>query len=221
MHFSPKLISWVIMVLLGGKMQNLPEVIENAYKQIHQLSPLNSDSLIHSQVLETLSLLDQGKISVVEKTNGEWKVNQWVKQAILLYFRLTSCKQMPGFNQFYDKIPLKFNHYDTDQLQCSNIRIVPPASVRYGAHIESNTVLMPSFVNIGAYRRIMCLFRKKRSSLRRSRNRRSSRTTSSHPYHRRRQLLYRRTVRDSWRRYCWKKFRYLHGSFHWSKHAYI
>ena len=132
-------------------MHNLAQFIEAAYQNIHQLSDHQSKSLTHQKVLETMSLLDQGTIRVVEKVDSGWRVNSWVKQAILLYFKLTECEQMPGFNTFYDKVPLKFNRFDAEQLRDSNIRIVPPASVRYGAHIEPNTVLMPSFVNIGAY----------------------------------------------------------------------
>jgi 2,3,4,5-tetrahydropyridine-2,6-dicarboxylate N-succinyltransferase len=132
-------------------MNPLINTIETAYASINTLQTTDTETNIINDVNQTMALLDAGTIRVADKINGEWVVNSWIKQAILLYFKLNSCQPMPGFNQFFDKIPLKFNQYNEDQLRDSGVRIVPPASVRYGSHIEANTVLMPCFVNTGAF----------------------------------------------------------------------
>ncbi|WP_457622141.1 2,3,4,5-tetrahydropyridine-2,6-dicarboxylate N-succinyltransferase [Persephonella sp.] len=97
-------------------------------------------------VRETIDLLDKGKLRVAEKKNGEWIVNEWVKQAILLYFPIQDMEVMEvGPFEYYDKIPLKKNWKD------AGVRVVPPATARYGSFIEKGAILMPSYVNIGAY----------------------------------------------------------------------
>ncbi|ACO04401.1 MAG TPA: 2,3,4,5-tetrahydropyridine-2,6-dicarboxylate N-succinyltransferase [Persephonella sp.] len=97
-------------------------------------------------VRETIDLLDRGKIRVAEKRDGEWVVNEWVKQAILLYFPIQDMQVMEvGPFEYYDKIPLKKNWKE------AGVRVVPPATARYGSFIEKGAILMPSYVNIGAY----------------------------------------------------------------------
>lgn len=93
--------------------------------------------------------LDRGEIRVAEKQNGSWVVNAWVKEAVLLYFRRQSNQQIQEL--YYDKVPLKFAGWSEADFQKAGARIVPPATVRKGSHIASNTVIMPSYVNIGAY----------------------------------------------------------------------
>lgn len=94
----------------------------------------------------TIADLDAGRIRVAEKRNGEWEVNEWVKQAILLYFRLEQMTPTEaGPLRFNDKIPTKGNLVD------AGIRVVPPGTVRYGAFCEPGVIVMPGFVNIGAY----------------------------------------------------------------------
>jgi 2,3,4,5-tetrahydropyridine-2,6-dicarboxylate N-succinyltransferase len=132
-------------------MNNLIQQINTAFDHISNIQADSADENTVNAVNQTLALLDSGKIKIAEKVNNQWRVNSWVKQAILLYFKLNKCQPMHGFNQFFDKIPMKFNQYNENQLRESGIRIVPPASVRYGSHIEANTVLMPCFVNMGAY----------------------------------------------------------------------
>ena len=98
------------------------------------------------EILETLELLDKGKLRVSEKVNGEWKVNEWVKQAVLLYFRIMKMKTMEyGPLEFHDKIPLKSNYASL------NVRVVPHAIARYGSFLAPGVIMMPSYVNIGAY----------------------------------------------------------------------
>lgn len=97
-------------------------------------------------VVEVIDLLDEGRIRVAEKVGDEWVVNEWVKQAILLYFRIASMEEGRwGDYQYQDKIPLKA------RVREQQIRIVPPGTVRYGAFLEPGCIVMPGYVNIGAY----------------------------------------------------------------------
>ena len=97
-------------------------------------------------VHETLRLLDQGALRVAEPCDGEWIVHDWVRQAILLYFRVAKMKVHElGPYEFFDKIPLKKG------LEEQGVRLVPPGHIRYGAHVERGCVVMPGYVNIGAW----------------------------------------------------------------------
>ena len=97
-------------------------------------------------IQETIALLDQGKIRVAEPSESGWKVNEWIKKAILLFFRVSKMEIIEsGPFEFYDKIPLKKN------FAAQQVRVVPQALARYGSYIEPGAILMPSYVNIGAY----------------------------------------------------------------------
>ncbi len=97
-------------------------------------------------VERTIAALDAGEVRVAEPREGDWVVNEWLKQAILLYFRLAPMQTMEsGVFEFRDRIPPKRN------LEAAGIRVVPPGVVRYGAHCEPGVVVMPGYVNIGAY----------------------------------------------------------------------
>jgi 2,3,4,5-tetrahydropyridine-2-carboxylate N-succinyltransferase len=99
-----------------------------------------------------ITQLNNGTLRVAEKIHDTWQVHQWVKQAILLYFRIRPNVLMEGAQtHYYDKVPLKHAHLNADELAAQKVRIVPPAHVRYGAYIGPNAILMPSYVNIGAY----------------------------------------------------------------------
>lgn len=131
-------------------MQNIQELIENAYADLEHLK--HPDASLIDAVNTAINTLDCGGVRVAEKIGSEWKINEWLKKAILLYFKLNSSKVIDaGFATFHDKVDLKFNHYNLDMFQKEQIRTVPGAIVRKGAFIGKNTVLMPSFVNIGAY----------------------------------------------------------------------
>ena len=96
--------------------------------------------------------LDQGKLRVAEKINGEWVTHQWIKKAVLLYFRTHDNKVMSGGDtRYYDKVPTKFDDYNEHDFQHGGFRVVPNAIVRKGSFISKGVVLMPSYVNIGAY----------------------------------------------------------------------
>lgn len=133
-------------------MQDLAEIIDNAYEHRHTITPENVDGTIRDAIITSIDLLNRGLARVAEKKESGWQVNQWLKKAVLLYFRVNSNYSMDaGFTQFYDKVPMKFSDYSPEQMEQLGARIVPPACVRHGAFIASGTVLMPSYINIGAY----------------------------------------------------------------------
>lgn len=133
-------------------MKTLQPLIEDAYKKISQINPESVDTATKKAVLETIELLDCGTLRVAEKKDNRWVVHQWLKQAILLFFRISSNRIFDaGYTQYFDKVPLKYANRDLQQLQDQQVRIVPNGCVRKAAFIGKNTILMPSFVNIGAY----------------------------------------------------------------------
>ncbi len=116
------------------------QLIETAYAD----NDLTAE--VRQAVERTIALLDTGEVRVAEKTDGVWVVNDWIKEAILLYFRMTELQPMQaGPFMYYDKIPTK-----TD-LAAQGVRVVPPGTIRYGAFCEPGVVVMPGYVNIGAY----------------------------------------------------------------------
>lgn len=108
---------------------------------------------VRDAVDEALALLDSGKARVAEPTDKGWQVNQWLKKAVLLSFRLKDNTIMPGPGgaNWWDKVPSKFADWGENRFRDAGFRAVPGSIVRHGAHIGRNVVLMPSFVNIGAY----------------------------------------------------------------------
>lgn len=133
-------------------MNNLQNIIESAFDNRAELTSVNVSNEINQAVTETLNLLDTGTLRVAEKQQDKWIVNQWVKKAVLLSFRLTNNSLIKGsFTNYYDKVESKFNDFNSRAFAEAGIRVVPPATVRKGAYIAPNVVLMPSYVNIGAY----------------------------------------------------------------------
>jgi 2,3,4,5-tetrahydropyridine-2-carboxylate N-succinyltransferase len=133
-------------------MQQYQTIIEQAFEDRANLQPGKAPARVGEAVEWTLTQLDQGKLRVAEKIDGEWVTNQWLKKAVLLSFRLEDNRVMSdGVTKYYDKVAPKFEKYDTEQFARGGFRVVPEAVVRRGAFIGRNVVLMPSFVNIGAY----------------------------------------------------------------------
>jgi 2,3,4,5-tetrahydropyridine-2-carboxylate N-succinyltransferase len=131
---------------------DLRKTIDAAWENRASLAPESAATELREAVLETIELLDGGKLRVAEKIDGEWVTHQWAKKAVLLSFRLEDNEVIEdGYTHFYDKVPSKFAGYDRATFQDCGFRVVPPATVRYGAYIARNVVLMPSFVNIGGY----------------------------------------------------------------------
>ncbi len=115
-------------------------LIEAAYADLDLLDDARE------AVERTIARLDAGDVRVAEKVDGEWQVNEWLKQAILLYFRIAPLRTMEStVFEYHDRIPPKRD------LAEAGIRVVPPGTVRYGAHCEPGVVVMPGYVNIGAY----------------------------------------------------------------------
>ncbi len=126
------------------------ETIESAWADRDTLSPSHHQADLREVIDECLHALEAGTLRVAEPTDRGWRVNAWVKQAILLHFRITGNQVISdGMTRYFDKVSLRFGEGD-DPAQ-TGARIVPPAIVRQGAHIASDVVLMPSYVNIGAY----------------------------------------------------------------------
>jgi 2,3,4,5-tetrahydropyridine-2,6-dicarboxylate N-succinyltransferase len=130
----------------------LQQTIEAAWEARDTISPATTGG-VRDAVVDALALLDSGNARVAEKVGDAWQVNQWLKKAVLLSFRLNDNIIMPGFGEsnFWDKVPSKFANWDADRFRGAGFRAVPGCVVRGGAHIGRNVVLMPSFVNIGAY----------------------------------------------------------------------
>ena len=124
-------------------MQTLEQIINQAWEDRAMLQQQGVQDAIN----EVVSLLDVGKLRVAEPTgNNEWKVNDWVKKAVILYFPIQKMEtiEVPPF-EFHDKIPLKKNY------AAQGVRVVPHAIARHGAFLESGVIMMPSYVNIGAW----------------------------------------------------------------------
>lgn len=119
------------------------EIIERAWEEAALMERKETRDAIN----EVVALLDQGKLRVAEREeSGAWRVNEWIKKAILLYFRQQGMQtQEAGPMEYHDKIPLKHDFAK------SGVRVVPPAVARYGAYLAPGCILMPSYVNIGAY----------------------------------------------------------------------
>lgn len=133
-------------------MQDVVSVIEQAFERRTELSPANTPREVRDAVDFCLTELDRGTLRVAEPRNGNWVVNEWVKKAVLLSFRLTDNSVMDGAcTRYFDKVPLKFAGASQSDFTAQGARIVPPATVRRGCFIGAGVVLMPSFVNIGAY----------------------------------------------------------------------
>ena len=133
-------------------MSNIQEIIEGAFEDRANISPTNASNEVKVAVMDAINQLDSGKARVAEKKDGEWVVNDWLKKAVLLSFRIEDNSVMPGgASQYYDKVPPKFANQSEEELQKMGVRIVPNAMARRGSYIAPDVVLMPSFVNIGGY----------------------------------------------------------------------
>jgi 2,3,4,5-tetrahydropyridine-2-carboxylate N-succinyltransferase len=131
-------------------MQNLIDIIDDGFERRESLE--EDESALHEAIDEAISLLDAGSVRVAEKVDNEWRVNQWLKKAVLLSFRLSDNRVIEGrHSNFFDKVPMKFAGYDEQQFMQAGVRVVPDAIVRRGAYVAPGVILMPSYVNIGAY----------------------------------------------------------------------
>jgi 2,3,4,5-tetrahydropyridine-2-carboxylate N-succinyltransferase len=136
-------------------MTSLPDIretIEAAFERRADLGPASAPADVVAAVETALAALDRGEVRVAEKIDGQWRVHDWLKKAVLLSFRLFDNRLVEsGYTRFYDKVDLKYAAYDAARFRADGVRVVPPAVVRRGAYVARNAVLMPSYVNIGAY----------------------------------------------------------------------
>jgi 2,3,4,5-tetrahydropyridine-2,6-dicarboxylate N-succinyltransferase len=134
-------------------MPAIESVIDAAWERRSDLSANEIESEIRPAVEAALDLLESGKARVAEPiADGSWRVNQWLKKAVLLYFRINNNRVMDGGPmQAWDKVPLRFLDADAETFSAAGARVVPGALVRRGAHVAADAVLMPSYVNIGAH----------------------------------------------------------------------
>ncbi len=133
-------------------MSSTQEIIEQGFEQRAEITPQNADARLKQAIRETLDQLDAGTLRVAQKQAGDWVVNQWLKKAVLLSFRVEENRFIQGaYSAYYDKVPGKFSSYDDARFKASGVRVVPPAMARKGSYIAPGVVLMPSYVNIGAY----------------------------------------------------------------------
>ena len=131
---------------------SLKEVIDAAWEARDGLG-FSTTGEVRESVAEAIRMLDEGEARVAEPGEGGWTVNQWLKKAVLLSFRLNDniLIQGPGGTAWFDKVPSKFEGWGEERFRAAGFRAVPGAIVRRGAFVARNAVLMPSFVNIGAY----------------------------------------------------------------------
>ena len=130
--------------------QKLKESIESAWENIANLSP--SDTDVSQAVNQVIKKLDSGELRIAEKVDNRWTVNQWLKKAVLISFRINENTILRGpYTSWFDKVKGKTVDWDEDQWKAAGYRHVPNGTVREGSFIGKGVVLMPSFVNIGAY----------------------------------------------------------------------
>ena len=133
-------------------MSEIQNIIEEAFEKRAEITPRNVETRVRDAVNETLDQLDRGEIRVAEKRDGDWVVNEWIKKAVLLSFRINDNEFIKGgFTNYWDKVPSKYADFNSRDFRESGVRVVPPATARRGSYIAPSTVLMPSYVNIGAY----------------------------------------------------------------------
>jgi 2,3,4,5-tetrahydropyridine-2-carboxylate N-succinyltransferase len=143
---------------VSPEMSDLQPIIDSAWESRSALAPGNAPAAVREAVAQVIAELDAGRLRVAERVNGSWVTHQWIKKAVLLSFRLAENVPMAFAGgpqgaaplQFYDKVPTKFADYTPERFAAAGVRVVPPATVRRGAFVAPNVVLMPSYVNIGA-----------------------------------------------------------------------
>ncbi|MFQ6023876.1 MAG: 2,3,4,5-tetrahydropyridine-2,6-dicarboxylate N-succinyltransferase [Acidiferrobacterales bacterium] len=133
-------------------MSHIEQVIDAAYEHRRELTPRSVEPEIKEAVSEAIDLLDTGRARLAEKRDNAWTVNEWLKKAVLLSFRIEDNRVLSGgFTNYFDKVPSKFSGDNINSFRERGFRVVPPAVVRRGAYVAPGVVLMPSYVNIGAY----------------------------------------------------------------------
>ncbi|MBK1720915.1 2,3,4,5-tetrahydropyridine-2,6-dicarboxylate N-succinyltransferase [Thiocystis violacea] len=127
-------------------------IITEAFERRAEITPRSVETHVRDAVQDTIEQLDKGQLRVAEKRDGDWVVNEWIKKAVLLSFRIEDNAFIKGgFTNYYDKVQSKYADASSRDLREGGVRVVPPATARKGSYIAPSCVLMPSYVNIGAY----------------------------------------------------------------------
>jgi 2,3,4,5-tetrahydropyridine-2-carboxylate N-succinyltransferase len=135
-----------------NNMQDHRKLIEVAFEERNTITPESAGADLVAAIEASISGLEQGALRVAEPGDDGWQVNEWLKKAVLLYFRIRHNEVIEGSaSRYYDKVPLRWAQGSDDDISNCGARIVPPATVRRGAFIGHDAVLMPSYVNIGAH----------------------------------------------------------------------
>jgi 2,3,4,5-tetrahydropyridine-2-carboxylate N-succinyltransferase len=133
-------------------MSDIQSIIVDAFENRSEITPRSVSTPVRDAVMAAIEQLDRGEIRVAEKRGGAWQVNDWVKKAVLLSFRINDNEFIKGgFTNYYDKVQSKYADANSREFRESGVRVVPPATARKGSYIAPSCVLMPSYVNIGAY----------------------------------------------------------------------
>jgi len=135
-------------------MSNLQSIIEDAFEKRAEINPENVSADIKDAINQTIKGLNKGELRVASRIGDtqNWETHQWIKKAVLLSFRIDNNYVMDsGYTNYYDKVPSKFAHYSEEDFKTAGFRVVPNAIARHGSFIGKNVVLMPSYVNIGAF----------------------------------------------------------------------
>jgi 2,3,4,5-tetrahydropyridine-2-carboxylate N-succinyltransferase len=134
-------------------MDDIKKIIDQAFENRAEITPMSVETHVKEAVEEAIRRLDSGELRVAERRGvGDWTVNEWLKKAVLLSFRIQDNAFMKGgFTNYFDKVPSKYADYNSRDFREGGVRVVPPAAARRGAYISPGVVLMPSYVNIGAY----------------------------------------------------------------------
>ncbi|OJX09822.1 MAG: 2,3,4,5-tetrahydropyridine-2,6-dicarboxylate N-succinyltransferase [Caedibacter sp. 37-49] len=133
-------------------MLELQAIVEKIWEEHASLSPSTASQELQAAIQASLMALDKGQLRIAEKIKDEWYIHQWLKKAILLSFKMNeNFASSDGIGGSYDKIPLKYRTWKEKEFKEARFRAVPGAIVRHSAYIGANVILMPSFVNVGAY----------------------------------------------------------------------
>ena len=133
-------------------MDDLIHIIEQGFELSGHMPDATAQGHLADAVQQAIAMLDTGQARVAELTDNGWQVNQWLKKAVLLSFRLGENSLVPGgHSKFFDKVPMKYADYSAADFERDGVRVVPDAIVRRGAYVAPDVVLMPSYVNIGAH----------------------------------------------------------------------
>lgn len=131
----------------------LQTIIDNAWENRSKINPADASAEVRDAVEHVIAELNAGRLRVATREGvGKWTTHQWIKKAVLLSFRISdNAVVRAGDLGFYDKVPTKFAHLDAEAMKDTGVRVVPPAVARRGSYVAKGAILMPSFVNIGAY----------------------------------------------------------------------